>query len=518
MTTNPPSQAAFTRTPFEADDLYRHLQVTDLHCSARSARVACIVKSVDRDNNAYREKLWSYPVTGPGPGVQLTQGPSKEASPRWSPDGSQLAFVSDRVGTQQIHLLSMKGGEAKQLTHFPQGASNLGWMPDGRALLATVAVQVDPDLHGQRSSEPVAPRMSGAAEVAWKLPYKMDGIGYLLAREIHLFKVDAASGETSQLTNGAFDVFAHDVSPDGQRIAYVRTREGRFAHAADLWVCTSDGREHTRLTDSHDHVTQPVWSPSGRYIAFTGAVLSGDAEARLWLLDTASGNVRQLGDVEVADPVSVHWPDGDAAVVFVQAHRGRHRIVRMALDGTLELLLERDHQLGAFGWTPEHFAMVVHHPAQPSELHVCRADDCGGSLRQVSNLNPWWKERVAIQAEPLLFDVPAAGGGTEKIEGWLIRAEGAASPAPLLNDIHGGPAAYALLDFDTSAYWQVLCSQGWASMRWARQASVMTSATSSKGTGERPTCLSIWPRSKGFRPMASATTGSRCAGSRMGAT
>jgi dipeptidyl aminopeptidase/acylaminoacyl peptidase len=50
----------------------------------------------------------------------------------------------------------------------------------------------------------------------------------------------------------------------------------------------------------------------------------------------------------------------------------------------------------------------------------------------------------------------------EKIEGWLLRAQGRPEPSPVLVDAHGGPASYALLDFDTNVFWQVLCSQGWA--------------------------------------------------------
>jgi Tol biopolymer transport system component len=66
-------------------------------------------------------------------------------------------------------------------------------------------------------------------------------MGYMLKREIHLFRLDVASGEHRQLTDGAFDVWASIASPDGRHIAYSRTREGRFAHRTDLWVCDSDG-------------------------------------------------------------------------------------------------------------------------------------------------------------------------------------------------------------------------------------------------------------------------------------
>ncbi|MCD2513186.1 S9 family peptidase [Comamonas endophytica] len=457
--------------PFEATDLYLHFKITELEGSPTDERVACTVQSVDRENDSYRTKIWTYPTAAPagGAGTQITQGNCNDHSPHWSPDGRQLAFVSDRNGGAQIYLLGMasagdasaSGGEARQLSQLPGGATSLRWMPDGRALLATSAVAVDPNLRGARSTQAAPARAKTAAEVVWKLPYKSDGMGYLLAREIHLFKIDATTGDGTQLTNGAFDVLAHSVSHDGQQLAYVRTREGRFAHETDLWTCTADGENHVCVVNTHAHTMQPMWSPSGRYIAFTGAVQAGDAVAWLWLYDTATGKTRQLGDVEVADPMSVHWKD-DNTLVFLRAHRGRHEVARMTLDGKHKTLLGGDHQIGAFGWTAKHFAMAIDHPAQPCELHVCGGQDCNNSLHQVSDLNPWWKERTAIQVDAVSFQVPGDSDETEEIEGWLIRAKDNTGPSPLFNDIHGGPAAYALLDFDSTVHWQVLCSQGWA--------------------------------------------------------
>ena len=459
------------RKPFQVDDLYLHFKINALEGAPNAEQVACCIQSVDRDNDTYRTKLWVYSLTAQrkSPGAQITQGPSNEHSPRWSPDGSQLAFISNRSGGAQLYLLAMgagdnedvSGGDARQLTQLPGGVTSLRWMPDGKSLLVTSAVAVNPDLRGARSAEPAVIRSPKAAEVAWKLPYKSDGAGYMLAREIHLFKVDAATGEGTQLTNGPFDVLAHSVAPDGQKIAYIRTRDGRFAHETGLWTCTAEGDDHVCVVDTHAHTMQPVWSPSGRYIAFSGAVLAGDAEVRLWLYDTTSGKTRQIGDVEVADPMSVHWKN-EGTLVFLRAHRGRHQIARVTLDGELKVLLGGDRQIGAFGWTPMRFALAVHHPALPCELHACGGDDCNNSLHQVSDLNPWWNERTALKVDPMSFQVPGDDGQTEQIEGWLIRAKDTTGPAPLLNDIHGGPAAYALLDFDSTVHWQALCSQGWA--------------------------------------------------------
>ena len=452
------------RRPFEVEDLYLQRLITQLHCAPAQEQAVCAVRSVDRENNAYQTKLWVFALDGSS-ASQITHGPGNDLSPRWSPDGRALAFVSDRDGAPRLYLLEVQSaGEARAVGQLPGGVSSLRWAPDGQSLVVTVAVPVDPDLRGARPRQPAAPRAPGAAEVAWKLPYKSDGPGYLLAREIHLFQVDVGSGAVTQLTDGPFDVLAHDMSPDGRRIAYVRTQSGRFAHRTELWACAADGGGAACLVSTHAHVLQPVWSPSGRYLAFTGAVLAGDAEVRLWLYDTVAGTTRQVGDVEVAHPDSLHWPARDDCIAFVRAHRGRHHIVRLSLDGNLESVLAQDHQIGAVGWTARHCAIVVHHPAQACELHVCAWEGAAVSLRQISHLNPWWAERTALRAEAVAFQVPGGEDGVpaQRIEGWLLRPRDAAGCAPLLNDIHGGPASYALLDFDSAVYWQVLCSQGWS--------------------------------------------------------
>jgi len=147
--------------------------------------------------------------------------------------------------------------------------------------------------------------------------------------------------------------------------------------------------------------------------------------------------------------------------VLLRAHRGRHEVVSISVPGDeLALLLGGDRQFGTFGASGEHLFFSVETPVLPSEMSACRRDG-SGELR-VSDLNPWWRERTPLELEARKFDVPDGRGGTETIEGWLLRAKGASGPMPLLNDVHGGPGSYALLDFDTNVYWQVLCSRGWA--------------------------------------------------------
>lgn len=172
--------------------------------------------------------------------------------------------------------------------------------------------------------------------------------------------------------------------------------------------------------------------------------------------------MRRLGgdELEVADPESLAWDADGRSLLLVAQRRGRHAIVRVPLTGAdAEVLFACEGQIGSFAAARGTLCFSVDHPAQASEVHAWEA---GAAVRPLSDFNPWWREREAIRAERRGFDVPDGRGGRERIEGWLLRAEGRSGPLPLLDDAHGGPASYALLDFDTNVYWQVLCARGWA--------------------------------------------------------
>ena len=211
---------------FTADDLYLHRKVKSIHGVAGLDRVVCDVRSVDRDKNDYITDLWEFTTDGSG-GRQLTFSGS-DHSPRLSPSGDRVAFVSSRDGAEQLYCLPSTGAEARQVGSFEGGIGSLRWAPDGRALMATAAVAASPVRTGPWARLPDEPSGPLKVELGWRLPYKEDGIGNVLERSIHLFRVDAESGEKRQLTHGAFDVVAFDVSPDGASVAYARTREGRL--------------------------------------------------------------------------------------------------------------------------------------------------------------------------------------------------------------------------------------------------------------------------------------------------
>nr|WP_314626739.1 S9 family peptidase [uncultured Noviherbaspirillum sp.] len=450
------------KKPFTVDDLYLHIKASEIDFAPDGKEVACTFRSVDRSKDDYCFAIWSVPLDGRPP-RQLTNGSGgTDNGPQWSPDGASLAFLSNRSGTIQIHTLPRSGGEASSIGNFVGGVSDFVWAPDGKSIAVVSAISVDPDLRGARPTAKPAQKTC-FPEVAWKLPYKSNGVGFMLGRENHLFWLDVGTGKHIQLTDGAFDVFGIDVAPDSRRIAYSRTRSGRFAHCTELWVCDAQGEHHQPLVQHLATVATPVWSPDGRWIAFTGAAKEGEGQTTLWLHEIATGQTALFShdNIEVAAGEAPHWTEDSSRIVFCEAHRGRHRLVAGSLKNrSLETLVAGDRQFGAYACCGDQLVYSVESPALPSELWTC--DRHNAVERQLTDLNPWWRERTEINAEVRTFEVPDGRGGTESIEGWLLRKADAQGAGPLLNDVHGGPASYALLDFDTNVFWQALCSRGWS--------------------------------------------------------
>src|SRR5947207_13109456 len=102
--------------------------------------VADTVRETNWDENAYETEIW-LADTAPGSPTpaprQLTNAKKSSQSPAWSPDGSKLAFISDRTDKQQIYLINPQGGEAEAITSLEDGVGRFAWSSDGKRLAYT---------------------------------------------------------------------------------------------------------------------------------------------------------------------------------------------------------------------------------------------------------------------------------------------------------------------------------------------------------------------------------------------
>jgi len=443
---------------FSASDILLYRSIRAVACRSGANAVLCEVSRPDGGKDANVSTLWLIRLDGSGQD-QFTSGDGDDGGGVWSPDASTIAFVTSRTGSAQIHLVKRDGGESCALTKMDHTPVSLKWAPDGHSILATVKVKVDPGLRGKRGEPAEGPR----PRVVWRLPYKTDGVGYTLDREIHLFSIDVESGEPRPLTDGPFDVRSMDFSPDGGRIAFTRTREGREAHLTDLWVMKADGSEAEQISFDVASAASPAWSPDGRAIVFVGSEEEGASRPRLWIADPNKKTVAPLGDESIdVEGSSLFWSEDSKQVAFILSRRGLQEVASIGVeDGRLDILVTGERHVVQLATLPDRIVFAAASGTEPVELYSCNWS--GGAESKLSGFNKWWEEREKPRVSLRKFDAPKDGEGTECIDGWLWLPPGdSKGPFPLVVDVHGGPHATAYLEFEKQPYRHVLCSKGWA--------------------------------------------------------
>ena len=252
--------------PLRTSDIFSLKDVDDPQLSPDGRFVAYSVRTLDAKKDRSDRDIYMAPVAGGEP-LRLTTSPKSESTPRFSPDGEWIAFLSGREGSQtQVFLLSRRGGEAVKLTDYKASVSDLAWSPDSKRL-ALIVSDVDPDEaeaddeDGDKSSKKTAKPI-----VLSRLQFKRDGTGYLrdLRSHVHVFEI--ATRKSVQLTSGPFDDEDPAWSPDGERIAFVSNRTLPDADASDnsdvFVVAAREGEVPRGIATGKGDDASPVWSPS----------------------------------------------------------------------------------------------------------------------------------------------------------------------------------------------------------------------------------------------------------------
>src|SRR5262249_5584913 len=291
------------------------------------------------------------PSAGGAP-VRLTSSKKPETSPRWSPDGRYIAFLSGRDGKKtQVYLLDRRGGDAQQLTDYKTGASAIAWSPDSTKLALLVSDPDPDDPNPDADAKDKKPK----PHVITRLQFMRDGEGYLneVKRHVHVF--DVASKKDVQITSDKFDDGAPVWSPDGSLIAFSanRTDNPDANENSDVFVVEPRaGAKPRALTSSPSSDSSPAFSPDSKSIAY----LTGGDPRDIWYATNnvavvpATGGVPKILTAGLDRNVSrpQFTPDG-AGVLFMLEEGGNVHLARVpAAGGTVTRLLDGERDLSAF--------------------------------------------------------------------------------------------------------------------------------------------------------------------------
>lgn len=402
--------------------------------------VAYVVTTVDLEENAYRSRIWLAPVDGSAPPRPFSSGAQRDAAPRWSPDGHQLAFVSHREeeGSELYVLPVSAGGEVVRLASWPEEIEALEWSPDGDRL-AFAARQRDEERYGKKDAKDRPPRR------ITRLFSRLDNAGWTVDRPRHLFVVPAdGSAKPRPVTSGPFEDGGLSWSPDGRRLAFASGRHDRWDLDLAVDVLTVDvdlASEPSPVTDTTDAYSLPAFAPAGDAIAAYWSdarispthtqvvVMPLDGGERRMLTTALDRNCAPFGATR--EPV---WIGAD--VLFTVEDAGNVHLYRVPADGTgkPEQLLGGDRTVTAFDARAGVIAFTATDATSLPELSVL----VDGAERRLTSVGAEFAARHHVSAPERFTAV--APDGTE-VEAWLVRPAGFAPGGryPLLLNIHGGP-------------------------------------------------------------------------------
>ena len=439
------------RRPMTFDDLVAMHRVSDPQISPDGRYVAYGVATPDREANRVVPNIWIVPTAGGEP-RQLTRGGSDQR-PRWSPDGTKLAFLSARDGAQQVYWISLTGGEATRLTSLSGGADNEIWSPDGKTIAFVSSVYPDcsdEECNAKRDAEKQKSKVK--AHVYTKLLYRhwnawWDG------KRSHLFVVSVDGGKPRDLTPGAdYDVPPFNLgepeaiafSPDSEELAFTANTDKDEATSTNGDVFTvavkGDGAPK-RITENRGNDWGPVYSPDGKWIAYRSQFTPGyEADRwRLMLYDCARGERSDLTEKFDRNVDSFEWAADSKSIFFKAEDAPQMPIYKVAAapgstpgkvigEGfNSEFNLSRDTRTIAF--TRSSLTM-------PAEIFAANSD--GSQIRQLTHHNDTVLEGLDIsKAESFWFK----GAEGTQINALLVRPPkfDAEKKYPLLYLVHGGP-------------------------------------------------------------------------------
>ena len=213
------------RRLLKIDDMHRFHDVRDAQLSPDGRWVAYTVNTVDTTADKGDTDVWIASWDGKQQ-MRMTSSPESESSPKWSPDGKYLSFLSSRPGKakgNQVWLLDRNGGEAQQFTDVKGRLSAYDWSPDAKKLLLVMA---DRDPNDPADDErPAGAAPSGGAPgkapkpiVIDRYKFKQDVVGYLTAPPSRLYLYDVATKKAETLTDPALEAASAVWSPDGKWI------------------------------------------------------------------------------------------------------------------------------------------------------------------------------------------------------------------------------------------------------------------------------------------------------------
>ncbi len=447
---------AAQKRAFTIEDLYRIKNLSDTHISPDGRTIIFVVTTSDLARAKRASRIWAMDVDGQHP-RQLTVGDVNEFSPNFSPDGRQILFISAKEGSANLYLRDAGGGEPRRLTNLSTGVSDPLWSTDGKWV--AFSSDVYPECNGDDACNK---RISSRWETG---PLKAHMADELLYRHwtawkdgtrTHTFVVNVATGETRDVTPGAYDAptfqlggpLQYDFSPDGAELVYVSNRDRVPAASTnnDLWLISLNDRASAprNITASNPaYDGSPKYSPDGRYIAYRMQKQPGYESDlfRLALYERSTGKTTVLTEAFRNWIDDYHWANDSKTIYFTGPVEGQNPIYRLDINSQAitQALADKTIDAFEFDFSERRLIYIKRSVGEPNEIYGAEVSNGKASTPvKLSSFNEALMNEVDVRPAETMW---VTGSNGARIQVFIVKPHNfdPARKYPVILNVHGGP-------------------------------------------------------------------------------
>ena len=384
----------------------------------------------------------------------LTTGNRGDASPRWSPDGSRLAYLSDADGKPQIYIRWMDSGQTARITNLEESPSAIAWSPDGKMLSFSALVPGKSPHIADLPSPPAGAKWADPASAYDRLVYRFNGAGYLKPGFMQIFVVSAEGGAPRQVSNGNFPNGGNEFgasratwTPDGKFLLISVNRHPESDHETfdtDVYEFSVADGSVRALTNRKGPDNNPVISPDSKWIAYTGFDdrYQGHQTTKLYLMARNGTGAHAISDKLDRDIASPEWAPDNSGVYFQYNDQGDTKIGFLSPDGTFKKVTDHvassTSAYGGGSFSVSHSGVIAFTYGR-TDLPGDVAVNNMGAMKVLTSVNQQLlDEKKPGHVEEIHYK---SSKDNRDIEGWIVQPPNfdAHKKYPLILEIHGGP-------------------------------------------------------------------------------
>ncbi len=438
------------KIPFSNMDVFELEWAQNPQISPDGALIVYQRRGMDIMTDRRQSRLWLMNSDGSNHS-KLTTIDRNESNPKWSPDGTRIAYTSTTDKGSEIFVYWLKTAKTARLTQLDTSPSSLSWSPDGKSIAFTMKVSAAPITMVKAPKKPKGAKWAKHPRVTTRLKYEADGSGYIAPGFRHLFIVSAEGGTARQISKGNFNYNSPYWSKDGASIFFSSNLNENWEYEtrnSEIYKLQISNGKTTALTNRKGPDNGLTVSPNGKYIAYLGYddKVQTYQVNKIYLMNVDGSNKRAIKTNLDRGKSNLTWSADSKGLFFQYDHHGNTKIGYTSLSGKTALVannlggtaIGRPYGGGSYSVSKAGKIAFTHTtPYHPSEVAIVQKGDKKETI--VSRLNNDLLDYRNLGAVEELWYTSTIDGN--KIQGWIVKPPNfdASKKYPLLVENHGGP-------------------------------------------------------------------------------